>query len=530
MDFSQLERAPLLVRVAALIASLAVFLLVLGAVLGLLETRLLALLPSAVVALVLAILALHGARALLARASVAVLFSSQSESSSGEHCRALALDLRSGRAEDASRELSKIIGERARRTSARYAVVTGLSGSLSRTVLAVLGKPEVVEHEYLVLKKLLPSAIPGLRALEESWICSSSLSEMTRRLSLGFGAPLVHSFPSPPPCSSDENSVVLGELLDFPGEEFRVSRADISKHVAVFGSTGSGKSTTLSSLAVAARKLGFSVLVLDWTGEYPQLLARAGAVFELLNPARGQASLNPLESVEDEEMLLNIMGKALSLTGPQSYLLVKAMEGEKPRSLRELETRLEELPEESKWDREVKRALLRKIALLTRGSYPAFSKTTLPELEGLKVVDMSSVRGWVARKSYALFMLATLFARREREGSGSPLLVVIDEAHNILYGEEQLFVEQLFAEARRYELSLAIATQSPSSIPNGVLLNANTKIVHALKSARDKTLIAETMSLPQEYLEVLDKLEPGVALAQTPSCSRALLLRVKLSN
>ncbi|MEM4799866.1 MAG: hypothetical protein QXO61_00895, partial [Acidilobaceae archaeon] len=94
--------------------------------------------------------------------------------------------------------------------------------------------------------------------------------------------------------------------------------------------------------------------------------------------------------------------------------------------------------------------------------------------------------------------------------------------------EEQPFVEQLFAEARKYGLSLAVASQSPSSIPNGVLLNANTKIVHALKSARDKAVIADSMSLSQDYLEVLDKLEPGVALVQSPSCSRVVLVRVKL--
>jgi DNA helicase HerA-like ATPase len=113
---------------------------------------------------------------------------------------------------------------------------------------------------------------------------------------------------------------------------------------------------------------------------------------------------------------------------------------------------------------------------------------------------------------------------------GPKVLIAIDEAHNIFNGEEAAFIEQLFSESRKYGVILAIATQSPSSIPNGVLLNTNTKIVHALRSARDKSIIAETMSLPRDYVEILDKLGPGEAIVQSPSNPQPLLIQVQLVN
>ncbi|MEM4677691.1 MAG: ATP-binding protein [Acidilobaceae archaeon] len=527
METSFLERFPLAVRLVVVTISVALFFTTLATVLELVETsRLLFALWVLVIALAL-FFAVFRAKSLIGDFLTKASRLGYTQGGFEESCRALALDFKGRKTEEASRELSKIIGERARRTTAKYALVTGLSGTLSATVLAVLGDPDVVGQEHLVLKKLLPSAIPGLKVIDDSEVCAS-LAEAFRKLSLNFVTPLVYSPLSFSPCLNGESSIVFGELLDFAGGEFRLSKDDLSKHVAVFGSTGTGKSTTLSRLAVVAKELGFSVLILDWTGEYSNLLTSVGANFDVLSPMKGQASLNPLEVVEDEETFVNIMSKALGLSGPQSYLLVKAVEGARPRNLKELEVKIEELLEESRWDREVKRALLRKVALLTRGSYTAFSKTSLPELTGIKVVRLNDIRGWIARRSYALFMLATLFFERERRSIADSSLVVVDEAHNVLSGEEQPFVEQLFAEARKYGLSLAVASQSPSSIPNGVLLNANTKIVHALKSARDKAVIADSMSLSQDYLEVLDKLEPGVALVQSPSCSRVVLVRVKL--
>ncbi len=84
------------------------------------------------------------------------------------------------------------------------------------------------------------------------------------------------------------------------------------------------------------------------------------------------------------------------------------------------------------------------------------------------------------------------------------------------------------AESRKYRLHIAIATQSPSSIPNGVLLNSNTKVVHALRSPRDKEVISQTMNLHYGLLEELDKLRTGEALVQSPSTPRPALVRVEL--
>jgi len=71
-----------------------------------------------------------------------------------------------------------------------------------------------------------------------------------------------------------QSGLALGRVIDaplqstpiYPGQPFRLDLSDLERHVTLVGTTGSGKTTTLSRLMDAAISAGWSVIVLDAKG------------------------------------------------------------------------------------------------------------------------------------------------------------------------------------------------------------------------------------------------------------------------
>ncbi|MCX8195473.1 MAG: ATP-binding protein [Acidilobaceae archaeon] len=446
--------------------------------------------------------------------------------------KALEIEVRGGK-EEVGRELAKVVVDRAHKSNVRFALVSVMEGELRRSLLILSSRDKKVLHiEAEVLKTLLSSLVDGVRVSEAEGEELRVLAASLHRLGLHSRGTLLlsdNSIGERPFRTSRGEGFTLGEILDSPTpQSFQIRSKDLEGHVGIFGSTGSGKSTTLSVIAQRAwEELGIPVILFDWTGEHASLLRERGVSFIERDPMRGEASINPLD-IQDVDALVSVAMKALSLTPPQAYMLMRALERRRTNSLRELEEAVDDLPEESKWDREVKRALLRKISMLTRGSYRAFKESSPLETSGIIVVRVDAINNVIARKSYVLFFLSKLFVERSSGVRGPRVLIAIDEAHNVLGGEESPFVEQLFSECRKYGIMLAIATQSPAHVPNGVLLNTNSKVVHALRSSRDKEVIAQTMGLRKELVDMLDKIRPGEALVQTVTSPLPALVQVQL--
>jgi len=80
-------------------------------------------------------------------------------------------------------------------------------------------------------------------------------------------------------------SAPLQPAATYPGQLFRLNLVELERHVTLIGTTGSGKTTTLSRLMDAAMTAGWSVLVVDAKGGRLANVCRAlGASHEL--PAR----------------------------------------------------------------------------------------------------------------------------------------------------------------------------------------------------------------------------------------------------
>ena len=109
----------------------------------------------------------------------------------------------------------------------------------------------------------------------------------------------------------------------------------------------------------------------------------------------------------------------------------------------------------------------------------------------------------VSYEFYAREVLANVIGRklmelaRQESFRETPLLVVVDEAHNFLgkrVGSEdhssRLDAFELIAkEGRKYGLLVCLATQRPRDITEGVLSQMGTLLVHRLTNDRDREVV-----------------------------------------
>jgi uncharacterized protein len=104
--------------------------------------------------------------------------------------------------------------------------------------------------------------------------------------------------------------------------------------------------------------------------------------------------------------------------------------------------------------------------------------------------------------------------------SSSPMLVIVDEAHNFLGrhigGEDAVArldaFELIAKEGRKYGLNICLTTQRPRDITEGVLSQMGTLIVHRLTNDRDREVVERACGeIDRSASSFLPNLKPGEA-------------------
>jgi len=104
--------------------------------------------------------------------------------------------------------------------------------------------------------------------------------------------------------------------------------------------------------------------------------------------------------------------------------------------------------------------------------------------------------------------------------ASSPLVVIVDEAHNFLGrqigGEDSVArldaFELIAKEGRKYGLNICLATQRPRDITEGVLSQMGTLVVHRLTNERDREVVEHACGeIDRSASSFLPNLKPGEA-------------------
>ena len=340
----------------------------------------------------------------------------------------------------------------------------------------------------------------------------------------------------------------------------------LSKHFAVLGSTGTGKSTSVSLILHRISELSPEghIVMIDPHGEYSAAFKDCGELFNVDNLQLPYWLMNFEEHCEvmltthgserqrDADILAKCLlaartkGKNLEQFGkvtvdsPIPYLLtdlnaiiVNEM-GKLERAgdtlpYQRLKTKLEELRNDPRYT-------FMFSGMLVSDSMGAFvcKLFRLPAHgKPISIVDVSGVPSEIT--SVVVSVLARMvfdYAIWSRTEPQRPILLVCEEAHRYVPKDEnsgaqavRKILERIAKEGRKYGVSLGLITQRPSDLAEGVLSQCGTIISMRLNNDRDQACVRAAM--PEGARGFLDAI-PALRNRECIACGEGVAIPIRV--
>ncbi|MBV0895432.1 ATP-binding protein [Microbacterium sp. NC79] len=324
----------------------------------------------------------------------------------------------------------------------------------------------------------------------------------------------------------------IGTRLDNADETVELLASKFNRHTFWCGQSGSGKTYALGVvLEQLLLKTELPLLILDPNADFVRLHeTRAGAATESataisqsdirvlhsthaggerlhasfvnLSPASKAAvlQLDPIADAEEYNVLLHLEGDVSAFNDAE--FLTRLRQSDDP-GARRLALRIENL-QTLEWP------------LWARGAETATQ--IADQRPRATVMDLGGFANPAAPKVAALSVLEHLWARRDER---RPVLIVIDEAHNICPPESTTLVEralteqiiQIAAEGRKFGLWLLLSTQRPTKIHPNVLSQCDNLALMRMNAPRDLAEVAQVFGfVPAELLSQSPAFAQGQAL------------------
>jgi hypothetical protein len=335
--------------------------------------------------------------------------------------------------------------------------------------------------------------------------------------------------------ASDEAHIEIGTV--YPTDDIRGALyvdPMLSKHFAVLGSTGTGKSTSVSLILHRISQLSPEghIVMIDPHGEYSAAFKGCGELFNVDNLQLPYWLMNFEEHCEvllttqgaererDSDILAKCLlaartkGKDVSQFGkvtvdsPIPYLLTDLSTiitnemGKLERAgdtlpYQRLKTKLDELKADPRYT-------FMFSGMLVSDSMPGFIARLfrLPANgRPISIVDVSGVPSEIT--SVVVSVLARMvfdYAIWSRTEAQRPILLVCEEAHRYVPKDEnsgaqavRKILERIAKEGRKYGVSLGLITQRPSDLAEGVLSQCGTIVSMRLNNDRDQACVRAAM-------------------------------------
>lgn len=357
----------------------------------------------------------------------------------------------------------------------------------------------------------------------------------------------------------------------------------LTSHCFVTGSTGSGKSNTIYKLIEEISKEPYNIpfLVIEPAkGEYRNEFRKIRNInLFSTNPQIDQMlKLNPfsfcegIHILEHLDRIVEIFNGCWEMYAAMPAILKEAIEeayvnkgwdllnsvfiGDGEPVFPTFIDVLQELPRiinSSEYSADTKGdyigALVTRVNSMTNGIYGQIfcdefevdSKTLFDEST---IVDLSRV-GSSETKSLIMGVLVLKLteyrlANADRGNSSLKHLTILEEAHNILKNSKNVqntagnnvvaksveMIVNSIAEMRTYGEGFVIVDQSPTSVDIAAIKNTNTKIIMRLPEEEDCKIAGHSVSLSDEQIDELAKLETGVAVVMQNNWSEPVLSKI----
>jgi hypothetical protein len=338
-------------------------------------------------------------------------------------------------------------------------------------------------------------------------------------------------------------SLEVGELVLAPGVGFALDAGGFDRHTFLCGQSGSGKTYSLGLvLEQLLLETDLRIVVLDPNSDFVRLgsvrngaegdaaaryealasgiAVRAAAVgaapMQLAYPeldAATQAAVLKLDPIADRE---------------EYAVLISALEEWKPELLAELSA---DSPEGHLLLQRAHNLGVLDWKVWSRGSEGSVLDEVVDGDLRCLVLDLGSLG---TRQEQALVAAAVLARLWERRAARSPVLLVIDEAHNVCPAQPDDLLTALATEhavriageGRKFGLYLLVSTQRPQKVHENVLSQCDNLLLMRMNSLADLGFVGDVFSfVPQSLLERATTFRQGEALAAGKISPHPALLR-----
>ena len=367
--------------------------------------------------------------------------------------------------------------------------------------------------------------------------------------------------------ASDEPHIEIGTV--YPTDDIRGALyvdPMLSKHFAVLGSTGTGKSTSVSLILHRISQLSPEghIVMIDPHGEYSAAFKDCGEIFNVDNLQLPYWLMNFEEHCEvllttdggERQRDADILAKCLlaartkgkmaeqfgkvTVDSPIPYLLtdlnaiiVNEM-GKLDRAgdttpYARLKNKLDELKADPRYNfmfsgmmvTDTMGSFISRLFRLPAGGRP------------ISIVDVSGVPSDIT--SVVVSVLARMvfdYAIWSRTEPQRPILLVCEEAHRYVPKDEnggaqavRKILERIAKEGRKYGVSLGLITQRPSDLAEGVLSQCGTIISMRLNNERDQACVRAAM--PEGARGFLDAI-PALRNRECIACGEGVAIPIRV--
>jgi hypothetical protein len=366
--------------------------------------------------------------------------------------------------------------------------------------------------------------------------------------------------------------ISVGRLLGQPKVKVALDSRALTRHMGLFGTTGSGKSNTLQVLAEESSQAHRAILIFDVEGEYVKMNEPTEDLLQTLSefevkpsgisdfrayvPA-SESSVNsdakkfgiPLQQLDlevfSDVLALNAFERFYfselaakireSAGGIHDYSLESVMSALRSR----VESQMDSTSKIPQMVAEAHMSLFTKLSVAKRaGVIDTASESVSPEefcAPGrISVIDLSESSD-LLRNICVAHILNEVFRYKTRNPHTTPLTVFVEEIHTFISkGKSRkmlatlTMLTEMARQGRKRGLSLGIVSQQPALLPPELIELCNTRFIHRLGSLPNlEALRNSTGNVPESLWNASTSLGRGEALIASPALEHAIISQIR---
>ncbi|WP_439028998.1 ATP-binding protein [Gordonia terrae] len=327
--------------------------------------------------------------------------------------------------------------------------------------------------------------------------------------------------------------LTVGSHRDDATTDVHLSAEKFNRHTFWCGQSGSGKTYALGVvLEQLLLRTRLPFLILDPNADFTRLRETRGTTDSATADAIASSDIRVLHSTRRDQPQLRTRFLSLPLTSKAAVLQLDPIaDADEYNVLLHADATLTDTLDQGSYisalrasDNPGHQQLARRIEnlqvldwdLWARGDVAATD--VVDERPQATVLDLGGFAHPAEPKVAALSVLEHLWSRRDER---RPILIVIDEAHNICpptatSAVEQLLIDrvvQIAAEGRKFGLWLLLSTQRPTKIHPNVLSQCDNLCLMRMNAPRDLAELADTFGfVPDQMLAQSPEFRQGEAL------------------